>query len=34
VIRDREFRGLLERVPAIALKVLEALASRLPTAQF
>lgn len=34
VIRDKEFRGLVERVPAIALKVLEALASRLPTAQF
>jgi CRP-like cAMP-binding protein len=34
VIRDKEFRGLLERVPAIALKVLEAVAARLPTAQF
>ena len=34
VIRDREFRALLERVPAIALKVLDAVASRLPTAQF
>jgi CRP-like cAMP-binding protein len=34
VITDREFRRLLERVPAIALKVLEAVANRLPTAQF
>jgi CRP-like cAMP-binding protein len=30
VIRDVEFRGLLERTPAIALKVLQALAERLP----
>ena len=34
VIRDKEFRELLERVPTIALKVLEAVASRLPTTQF
>jgi|SRR5919201_4741912 CRP-like cAMP-binding protein len=34
VIRDREFRALLEHVPAIALKVLDAVARRLPTAQF
>jgi CRP-like cAMP-binding protein len=34
VITDREFRRLLERVPVIALKVLEAVANRLPTAQF
>src|SRR5262249_27436049 len=34
VIRDREFRALLERAPAIALRVLEAVAARLPTAQF
>jgi CRP-like cAMP-binding protein len=34
VIRDKEFRHLLERIPAIALKVLEEVASRLPTAQF
>ena len=31
VIGDREFRGLLERTPEIALKVLGALAERLPT---
>ena len=31
VIRDREFRGLLERTPEIALKVLSAVAERLPT---
>jgi CRP-like cAMP-binding protein len=30
VIRDVEFRALLERTPAIALKVLEAVADRLP----
>ena len=29
VIRDQEFRALLERVPAIQTKVLEALADRL-----
>ena len=34
VIRDKEFRALIERVPAIALKVLEAVAERLPTAEF
>jgi CRP-like cAMP-binding protein len=34
VIRDREFRLLLARVPSIALKVLAAVAERLPTAQF
>jgi CRP-like cAMP-binding protein len=33
VIRDTEFRRLLERVPSISLKVLEAVAERLPTAQ-
>lgn len=33
VIRDIEFRTLLQRVPAIALKVLEAVAERLPTAE-
>jgi len=31
VIRDREFRALLERTPAIALDVLTAVAERLPT---
>jgi CRP-like cAMP-binding protein len=30
VIRDTEFRGLLRRTPPIALKVLEAVADRLP----
>jgi CRP-like cAMP-binding protein len=30
VIRDVEFRGLLRRTPSIAVKVLEALADRLP----
>lgn len=30
VIRDVEFRGLLQRTPAIALKVLTAVAERLP----
>jgi CRP/FNR family transcriptional regulator, cyclic AMP receptor protein len=30
VIRDVEFRALLQRTPAIAVKVLEALADRLP----
>jgi CRP-like cAMP-binding protein len=34
VIRDKEFRVLVQRVPAIALKVLEAVADRLPTANF
>ena len=33
VIRDREFRALIEQTPAIALSVLSALAERLPTAQ-
>ena len=32
VIRDREFRTLLERTPQIALKVLQAVAERLPAA--
>lgn len=31
VIRDREFRALVEQTPAIALSVLSALAERLPT---
>jgi CRP/FNR family transcriptional regulator, cyclic AMP receptor protein len=31
VIRDVEFRGLLQRMPRIALKVLEAVANRLPS---
>src|ERR671934_3124825 len=31
VIRDVDFRALLQRTPAIAVKVLEALADRLPT---
>jgi len=31
VIRDVEFRALLKRMPEIALKVLEAVAERLPT---
>ncbi len=31
VIRDREFRALLERTPAIALDVLTVVAERLPT---
>jgi CRP-like cAMP-binding protein len=30
VIRDVEFRALLQRTPAIALKVLQAMAERLP----
>jgi CRP/FNR family cyclic AMP-dependent transcriptional regulator len=30
VIRDSEFRGLLSRTPQIALKVLQAIAERLP----
>lgn len=30
VIRDVDFRGLLQRTPAIALKVLQAVADRLP----
>lgn len=30
VIRDVEFRALLERAPAIAVKVLQAMAERLP----
>jgi CRP-like cAMP-binding protein len=30
VIRDVEFRGLLQKTPAIAVKVLEAMAERLP----
>lgn len=30
VIRDQEFRGLLQRTPQIALKVLQAVAERLP----
>ena len=34
VIADREFRALLERTPTIAIRVLEAVAARLPTAQF
>jgi hypothetical protein len=34
VIRDREFRELLEDTPAVAIKVLKALAKRVPTAQF
>ena len=34
VITDREFRALLERTPTIAIRVLEAVAARLPTAQF
>jgi len=34
VIRDNEFRRLLERTPSIALTVLAAVAERLPTAQF
>jgi CRP/FNR family transcriptional regulator, cyclic AMP receptor protein len=34
VIRDQEFRRLLERTPSIALAVLAAVAERLPTAQF
>jgi CRP-like cAMP-binding protein len=34
VIRDREFRGLVGNVPAIALKLLEAVAERLPKVQF
>jgi len=34
VIRDKEFRTLLERTPSIALAVLAAVAERLPTAQF
>jgi CRP/FNR family cyclic AMP-dependent transcriptional regulator len=33
VIEDREFRGLVGNVPAIALKLLQAVAERLPTAQ-
>jgi CRP-like cAMP-binding protein len=31
VIRDVDFRALLQRTPAIAVKVLEAVADRLPT---
>jgi CRP-like cAMP-binding protein len=31
VIRDVEFRALLKKAPAIAVKVLEAVADRLPT---
>ena len=34
VIRDREFRGLLADTPAVALKVLDALAKRVATADF
>jgi CRP-like cAMP-binding protein len=34
VIRDKEFRVLLQRAPTIAIKVLEAVAARLPTVQF
>ena len=34
VIRDREFRALVGNAPAIALKLLQAIAERLPTAQF
>jgi len=34
VITDRQFRSLIQRVPTIALKVLDAVATRLPTAQF
>jgi hypothetical protein len=30
VIRDVEFRALLQRTPAIALKVLNAVAARVP----
>jgi CRP-like cAMP-binding protein len=33
VIRDNEFRVLVQREPAIALKVLAAVAERLPTAE-
>ena len=32
VIRDREFRALVEQMPSIALSVLSAVAERLPTA--
>jgi CRP-like cAMP-binding protein len=34
VIRGQEFDALLKRVPAIALRVLEAVAERLPRADF
>jgi CRP/FNR family transcriptional regulator, cyclic AMP receptor protein len=33
VIEARAFRGLIERTPSISLKVLEALAERMPPAQ-
>ena len=34
VIRDQEFRTLVGNAPAIALKLLQTVAERLPTAQF
>jgi CRP-like cAMP-binding protein len=34
VIRDQEFRRLLQRTPSIAVTVLAAVAERLPSAQF